>query len=155
MRDRKWAPRRQVADEEVLDATISDKDAKKLISENIRAFFGSRDIDKSEGYFTKLPTRHHFRLVDKMVTRAIMSEESDAQLVADMFRRAVEKNLCNVTAFEDGFALVAKVLDEIATDAPEAFELMAMMMSGAGLDADQWWKISEKLVDCSLLLSLF
>lgn len=58
-------------------------------------------------------------------------------------------------AFEDEFALVANALDGIAADAPEAYELMAIMMSGVGLDANQCWKIAEKLIDCNLLLSLF
>lgn len=62
---------------------------------------------------------------------------SHAQLVADFFERAVTKELCTPSSFDEGFLLVAEFLDDIAIDAPKAFNLMAIMLKGAGIDKDE------------------
>ena len=98
--------------------SMSKDEANRRITEDIKEFFSIRNIDESEDYFGKLPTEHLFRLVDRMVTTAIESKEADAQLVADTFRRAVEKNLCPSASFEAGFIPTAEILEDIAIDAP-------------------------------------
>ncbi|KZT05331.1 uncharacterized protein LAESUDRAFT_813465 [Laetiporus sulphureus 93-53] len=84
------------------------------------------------------------------------SKEADAQLVADFFSRALSKNLCSPQAFEDGFAPAAEILDDIAIDAPKAFNLMAIMMKGAGLDKDEErrTRLASKSMDSDKLLGL-
>ena len=135
---------------------LSEEEANKKIAEDIKEFFAVRNIDESEEYFTKLPSEHHHRLVDKLVTKAIESKEADGQLVADAFARAVEKGLCSLPAFEEGFSPVAEFLDDIAIDAPKAFQIMAAMMKGAGLDKDEdrRTRIAQKSMDSDKLLEL-
>lgn len=136
--------------------TMSDAEAKKKIDEDIKEFFAIRNIDEGEEYFDKLPAAHKHTLVDKLVTRAIESKESDAQLVADLFARALDKDLCEPEAFEQGFMPVAEMLDDIAIDAPKAFNLMAIMLKGSGLADDDLrrGRIAEKLEDQDRLLKL-
>jgi hypothetical protein len=134
---------------------MSKEQANKKISEYLKDLFSIRDVDESEDYFAIFPAEHKFRLVGKMVSIAIESKESDAQLVADAFRRAVEKNLCSARAFEAGFIPTAEILDEIAIDVPMAFNLMAIMMKGASLGKKRRLRIADKLMDNSVLLSLF
>ena len=136
--------------------TMSEAEANKKIAEDIKEFFSVRNIDESESYFTKLPSEHHHRLVDKMVSKAIESKEADGRLVADAFARAAEKKLCSISAFEEGFLPVAELLDDIAIDAPKAFQIMATMMKGAGLDNDEErrTKIAQKSMDSDKLLEL-
>ena len=136
--------------------TISEVEANKKIAEDIKEFFSVRNIDESEEYFTKLPSEYHHRLVDKMVFKAIESKEADGKLVADTFARAAEKNLCSISAFEEGFLPIAELLDDIAIDAPRAFQIMATMMKGAGLDKDEErrTKIAQKSMDSDKLLEL-
>ena len=140
------------------DATLamSEAEATKKIAEDIKEFFSVRNIDESEDYFTKLPSEHHHRLVDKMVSKAIESKEADGRLVADAFARATEKNLCSISAFEEGFIPIAELLDDIAIDAPKAFQIMATMMKGAGLDKDEERRtgIAQKSMDSDKLLEL-
>ena len=136
---------------------MSEAEANKKIAEDIKEFFSVvRSIDESEHYFTNLPSEHHHRLVDKMVSKAIESKEADGKLVADAFARAVEKNLCSISAFEEGFLPVAELLDDIAIDAPKAFQIMAIMMKGAGLDKDgeRRTKIAQKSMDSNKLVEL-
>lgn len=125
-------------------------------TDNIKGFFEVRDIDETEEYFRKLLPGHHHRLVDKLVTKAIVSKEDYGRLAADAFARAAEKGLCSNSAFEVGFLRVAESLDYIANDAPKAFENMAIMMKGAGLDKikEQRVRIARKSRDSYKLLRL-
>jgi len=136
--------------------TMSEAEANKKIAEDIKELFSIRNIDESENYFAKLPSEHHHLLVDKMVSKAIESKEADGQLVADVFARVVVKKLCSASAFEEGFSPVAELLDDIAIDAPKAFQIMATMMKGAGLDKDeeQRTRVAEKSMDSDKLLEL-
>jgi translation initiation factor 4G len=135
---------------------MSEDEASKRIVEDIREFFSIRNIDESEEYFARLPSEYHHRLVDKMVSRAIESKEADGKLVADAFARAAEKNLCSISAFEEGFLPIAELLDDIAIDAPKALQLMATMIKGAGLDKDEGrrTRIAQKSMDGDKLLEL-
>ncbi|KAK7472404.1 hypothetical protein VKT23_000518 [Stygiomarasmius scandens] len=135
------------SDEEVTDEPeqeMSEADAKKKIGEDTKEFFGVRSLDEAEVYFSKLPSVHHHRLVDKLVSLAIESKESNAKLVAEFFERAVSKKLCSSTALEEGFLGIAEVLDDIAIDAPKAPNLLAIMMKGASFDEEQRTRIASK-----------
>ena len=135
---------------------MSEAEVDKKIAEDIKELFSIRNVDESEEYWTKLPSEHHNRLVDKMITKAIESREADGKLVADVFARAAEKNLCSISAFEEGFLPVAELLDDIAIDAPKAFQIMAIMMKGAGLDKDEErrTRIAQKSMDSDKLIDL-
>ena len=116
---------------------MSEVEAKTRIEEDTKEFFSIRDVDEAEVYFTKLPSEHRDLLVEKLVSKAIESKEADAQLVADLFHRAVSRNLCSPASFAEGFMPTAEMLDDIVRDAPQAFRLFAMMMKGAHLHKDE------------------
>ncbi|TFK50969.1 ARM repeat-containing protein [Heliocybe sulcata] len=138
------------------EPTMSEEEAKRRIAEDSKEFFAIRDLDEAEEYFTKLPQGHRFRLVDSLLTKAIESKVTDAELVAGLFRRAAEKDLCSPAAFEEGFMGTAEFIDDIAVDAPKAPELFAIMMKGAGLDKDQERRdrIVDKSMDKDKLISM-
>jgi hypothetical protein len=138
------------------EPSMSGKKAMKKISEDSKEFFAVRNLDEAEEYFSNLPVKHRFRLVEKLVATAIESKESDAQLVAEFFGRSAEKGLCSTESFEEGFTTTAEILDEIVVDAPKAFELMAIMLKGAGLDNDERRRsrIASKSKDSDKLLSM-
>jgi len=133
---------------------MSEDDAKKRIDGDSKEFFAVRDLEEAEVYFTRLTDQHHFRLVDKLVTFAIESREVDAQLVGDFFSRAASKGLCSQVSFEQGFMPTAEILDDIAIDAPKAFNLMAIMVKGANLDKERQRCIVAKSVDSDKLAAL-
>lgn len=129
-------------------------DVKKRIDEDFKEFFAVRNLDEAEVYFTNLPDEHRFRLVDKLVTSAIESKETDAQLVGDFFSRAASKELCTPASFEEGFLNTAEILDDIAIDAPKAYELMAIMMKGADMDEERRIRIAGKSSNSDKLVAL-
>ncbi|KAI5982502.1 ARM repeat-containing protein [Pisolithus orientalis] len=130
-------------------AQMSEKDAQKKIDEDAKEFFAVRDLEKADAYFTVLPEEHRFRLVHKLVSSALESKEADARLVADFFSRPASQQECSPDAFEVGFMPMAEVLEDIAIDAPKAFEYMAIMLKGAAMDRDEerMKRIAEKVID--------
>ena len=135
---------------------MSEAEAKTRIEEDSKEFFSIRDLDEAEVYFTKLPSEHRHLLVDKLVSKAIESKAADAQLVADLFDRAVSRNLCSPASFEEGFMPTAEILDDIAIDAPKAFDLFAIMMKGAHLheDEERRTRLASKSMDSDKLVGL-
>jgi len=134
--------------------TMSDAEARKKIEEDSKEFFAVRNVDEAEDYFTKLPAEHQHRLIDKLVSTALDRKQADAELVADLFRRASEKELCNTAAFEDGLGQNVEMLSDIAIDVPKAFDLMAIMIKGTSLDEEQRSRLCEKSEDSDKLLTL-
>lgn len=137
-------------DEDKDDAppVLSEAEANEKIADAVKDFFAVRDIDESENYFIEVTPEYRYRLVEEMVSKAIVSEETDGKLVAAAFARAVEKKLCSVSDSEEGFLPVADVLGCVVVDAPKAIQIMATMMKGAGLDEDEerWTRIAQKLM---------
>ena len=124
-------------DEAPAEPTMSEEEANKKIKEDIKEFFGVRNLEEAEEYFVSLPTEHRWRLVHKLVSEAMERKEADVHLVADFFELAASKELCSASSFEEGFAPTVGELDDLAIDVPRAFELMAIMIKGAGLDLDE------------------
>ena len=135
---------------------MSDADAKKRIDEDVKEFFAVRNLDEADVYFSVLTEEHRFRLVDKLVASALESKEADARLVAEFFARPASQRECSLDVFEAGFIPMVELLDDIAIDAPKAFEYMAIMLKGAGLDGDdeRLKRIVEKAMDSDKLLGL-
>lgn len=133
---------------------MTEAEADKKIAEDTKEFFGVRNLEEAEVYFTKLPTSYHHKLVDKLVSRAVESKEADAKLVSDFFDVSVTKELCSATAFEEGFTPIAEIIDDIAIDAPKAFQLFALMMKGAKLDEERRSRLASKSMDSDKLLAL-
>ncbi|KAG1727736.1 hypothetical protein EDB19DRAFT_1749441, partial [Suillus lakei] len=78
---------------------MSEADVKKQIDEDVKDF--------SDVYITDVPHEHRLRLMNKLVASAFESKETDAWL---------------------GFMSTAEFLDDIAIDAPKAFDYMAVML---------------------------
>lgn len=132
---------------------MSEADALKKIKEDLKEFFAVRSLEEAEVYF-KIPAQHHHLLVDKLVSTAVESKEADAKLVSEFFDLAASKELCSPSAFEEGFMPIAEVIDDIAIDAPKAFQLFAIMIKGAKLDEERRTNLASKSVDSDKLLAL-
>lgn len=137
-------------------SSLSKEAAVTKIAQYIKEFFVIRLLDKAESYFGQLPAEHRFRLVKKLTWVAIRSKVTDALLVADLFTRARAKNLCSPSCFEEGFRPIAELLDDIAVDASNAYDLFSVLMKSAGLDKDEERRaqIVMKLMDSDRLVML-
>ncbi|KAG1746343.1 hypothetical protein EDB19DRAFT_353109 [Suillus lakei] len=109
---------------------MSEADIKKQIDEDVNEFFAVRNLQEADVYLADLPHVHRFRLLDKLVASALESKETDARLVGDFFAQAAsnEQRTLSLSAFEQGFVPMAEILDDIAIDAPTAFDYMAVML---------------------------
>ena len=136
--------------------SMSEAEAKRRVDDDAKEFFSVRDLGEAEVYFTKLPSEHRHLLVDKLVSKSIESKEADAQLVADLFDRAVSRNLCSPASFEEGFVPTAEIIDDIVIDAPMALKLLAKMIKGAHLheDEERRTRLTSKSMDQDKLVAL-
>ncbi|KAG6902772.1 hypothetical protein C0995_011920 [Termitomyces sp. Mi166 len=133
---------------------LTEEQATKKIEEDLKEFFAVRNLDEAEVYLTNLPAVHHFRLIDKFTSRAIESKEAEAQLLAEFFKCAVEKELVTSEAFEAGFLPIAEIIDDVAIDAPKAFTYFATVVKSAGLDDERKVRLASKSLDEQKLLDL-
>ena len=78
------------------------------------------------------------------MSNAVESKEDDAKLVSQFFVLAVSKDLCSAASFEEGLTPVAEIIDDIAIDAPKAFQLLAMMVKGASLNQERLTHLASK-----------
>ncbi|KAL4079179.1 ARM repeat-containing protein [Scleroderma citrinum] len=118
-------------------AQMSEANAKKRIDEDVKEFFAVRNLEEADVYFTALTEEYRFRLVDKLIASALESKEADARLVAEFFARPASQRECSPEAFEAGFIPMVELLEDIAIDAPKAFDYMTIMLKGAGFDRDE------------------
>lgn len=123
---------------------MSEEAAEAKVKEDIKEFFAIRSIDEAEVYWTALPPTHHHRLVDKLLSQAVESKEQDAQLVADLFKAIVSKELCSADAFEQGFANIANFIEDIAIDAPKAVAYFGMIVKAVDLDDERRRRLADK-----------
>jgi translation initiation factor 4G len=135
---------------------MSEADAKKKIDEDMKEFFAVRNLEEADVYFADLPHEHRFRLVDKLVASALERKEADARLVGELFARAESNGLCTLGVFEEGFMPMAEFLDDIAIDAPKAYDNMAIMLKGAGFEnePERLKRIASKLENSNKLTLL-
>ncbi|KAF8891815.1 armadillo-type protein [Infundibulicybe gibba] len=145
-------PEPEASSDEVQE--MSAEEADKKIAEDSKELFAVRNLDEAEVYFTNLPAQHHSRLIAKLASSGVESKAADAQLVAEFFGRAASRVLCSAAAFEDGLAPTAEIIDDIAIDAPKAFELFAQMVRVAGLDEERRTRLASKSLDSDRLLPL-
>lgn len=133
---------------------ITQDEAMKKIDEDVKEFFGVRSLDEAEIYFTNLPPVHHFRLVHMLASAAVEAKEADAQLLADLFARATSKKLCDVDALEEGLSMISEYLQDIALDAPMAYNLFVIIVKATSLDEERRTRLASKSTDSDKLLAL-
>ncbi|KAI0343671.1 hypothetical protein BDW22DRAFT_1373702 [Trametopsis cervina] len=136
--------------------SMSEDQANQQIAEDLKELLSARNVDEAEEYFTKLPAEHHHLLVDKFVMHALEAKEEVVKLIADVFSRASNKNLCSAASFEQGFTPAAEMIDDIAIDVPKAFEFFVKLLKGAGLDTDEERRerLAGKSMDSDKMLTL-
>jgi translation initiation factor 4G len=119
------------------------------ITEYVKKFFDSRNLDEAESFFSTLPLQYHHALVNSLVASVVRPKEPDARLVADLFTRARIKGLCSPDALEDGLTPTVDMIKDIdiSIDASKAWSLFATMASGAQLDQEHRTRLASKLLD--------
>ena len=140
--------------EEEASVKITAEAALKKISEDLKEFSAVRNLEEAEVYFSSLSPQHHHVLVDRLVSIAAESEEDDAKLVSQFFGIAVSKGFCSAASFEQGLTPVAEIIDDIAIDAPKAYQYLAMMVKAISLNQEQLSNLASKSSNSDKFLAL-
>jgi len=131
---------------------MNEEAADTGITEYVKKFFDSRNLDEAENFLSTLPSQYHHILVNNLVASVIKPKEPDARLVADLFTRARSKGLCSPDALEDGLTPMVDMIKDISIDSPKAWSLFATMANGAQLDEEHRTRLAAKLLDGNELL---
>jgi translation initiation factor 4G len=139
------------SDEDDDEDEMTEEAALKKISEDSKEFFAVRNLEEAEVYFSNLPPEYHHFLVKELVWTAT---EDDVKLVSQFFVLAVSKGLCSADSFEEGLTPLAEVIIDIATEAPKASQLLAMMVKAASLNRARLSNLASKSLDSVKFLAL-
>ena len=121
------------------------------LNAEVSQLFVHRDLDKGEAYLRRVPSQHHWRLVNKLVASAIASNKiQDVRLVGDLFGRAVSGNLILPDAFVAGFTPSLDTLDIITSNVPNAASLVAIMLKAAQLDYERLMELVYQVEGSSM-----
>ncbi|KAG6905644.1 hypothetical protein DXG01_001452 [Tephrocybe rancida] len=123
---------------------MTEEQANQKVAEDMKEFFAIHNLEEADLYFTALPPVHHFRLIEKLTSRAIEAKESFVQLLAEFFARVAEKQLCSPAAFEQGFMPIAETIEDITIDVPKAFTSFAIIVESAGLNEERKARLAAK-----------
>ena len=55
-----------------------------------------------------------------------VESKDDVRLIYQLFAVVASKGLCSTASFEEGLTPVVEIIDDIAIDAPKAFQLMVI-----------------------------
>ena len=97
---------------------MSKVESNKRIAEDTKELSSAVRSADAGRYFTKFPSEHHHRLVNKGDSKAAESREAGGKLVADVPGRAVEKIPRSISVFKERSIPDADLLDDAPTDAP-------------------------------------
>jgi len=128
------------------EPSMTEAQAKAKSDEDIKEFWGIRDLDEAEKYFVDFPQTYKSLLVDKLVGSALERKEADANLVAQLLSRASEKGYCPPAAMEQGFEPQVEFIADIAIDVPAAYKLMAILLKGSKLSKEKVEDLAGKIV---------
>ncbi|KAI0767120.1 hypothetical protein C8Q74DRAFT_1369963 [Fomes fomentarius] len=107
----------------------------KSSDQTTKTLFHLHDIEDVLSIFNELPPRFHSRVVDSLLSTAVESSDTDAQIAAYYFQCARLKGVCSAAAFKDGFYLTTAALRDIAVNCIDAPRRFAIMQKAAGLCA--------------------
>ena len=133
------------ASEDESEPSLTEDQANAKIEEDLKEFWAVRNLEEADSYFPALPAVYKARFVDKLVTSALEGKEADAQLVADLFTRVVEKAACPPSSLEEGFTAQIESIVDVAIDVPAAYKLMAILLKGSTLPMSKVEELAGKI----------
>ncbi|KXN87496.1 Eukaryotic translation initiation factor 4 gamma, partial [Leucoagaricus sp. SymC.cos] len=126
--------------------------AEWIVQEGVKKYLVTRNSVEAKSYFEMVPTQCHGKLVESLVSSAIISKENDILLVKDFFSLLVKNESCSQEAFEEGLGSSVKLIDDLSEDIHKAYQLLAIMVDGAELDKERRERMASRSKDKQVLL---
>lgn len=128
------------------DSAKMDESTKRSIDNSVKEYLGVRNIDEGKETFSALPERFRGELAKAFIVKVVDGKAQDVEAVAKLFEAISEASLVPQTAFRDAFVPTVTDLEDIATDAPKAFNNVADLMAAADLSEEDVQHLQQAMV---------
>ncbi|PWN41646.1 hypothetical protein IE81DRAFT_324274 [Ceraceosorus guamensis] len=134
------------ADEAQADeAELSDEEAKRKISNDVKEFIELRDVSEGKMALESLPSSRRGEFVAKIVEVILNKKQDDVRDVCKLFIAATASDLISEEAFVEGLKDQVAFLDDLAVDIPQAYTFVAMLVNAAGLPQERIESLADTI----------
>lgn len=109
---------------------------RRSIDNSVKEYLGVRNVEEGKATFSELDEPFRGELAKAFITKIIDGKAVDIDAVVKLFAAVGEESIVPSPQFRDAFVQAATDLEDIATDAPKAFETAGRLMAAAALSED-------------------
>ncbi|SNX84030.1 related to TIF4631 - mRNA cap-binding protein (eIF4F), 150K subunit [Melanopsichium pennsylvanicum] len=133
-------------EDESKSAEMSDEEAKRKITNDIKEFLEIKDVSEGVEAFNTLPESRRSQFVESIVGSAIEKKKDDVANVAALFAKLSEGgHLDEETAYK-GFEPHMEFLDDAAIDIPAIYTFVADLLVAAKMSQEKIEELAGKIV---------
>ena len=136
----------EVEDEDEEDGGEMDEAVKRSIDNSIKEFLNIKNVEEGLATFEALPSRHRSELAKAFVIKVVDGKASDVDAVVKLFDAVSAASLIPQDLFRDAFIPTVTDLEDIATDAPKAYNNVGNLMSAADLSDEDLGILQQSMV---------
>ena len=116
---------------------MSDEDAKRKVSNDVKEYLAIRDINEGVQSIEALPEQYRTSFVEALVAAVLDKKQDNVDDAAKLLGSLREQNLVTVDTLHDGFKEQVTYLDDTSMDAPSAYSYMAQLLVRSGLPREK------------------
>lgn len=123
------------AEEEAAD--ISDEEAKRKITNDVKEFLEIKDISEGRMALESLPSKRRPEFLSSIADVVLNKHEDEVRLVGELLASSRKEGLLVDEMVEQGFKDQIEFLDDVAIDVPNAYSYMAILLAQSGLPREK------------------
>lgn len=131
---------------EVAESGKMDEATKRSIDNSLKEFLAVRDIEEGKATFESLAQAHRGELAKAFIAKVVDGKQVDITATTELFKAVAEAELLPEPSFRDAFVPTVTDLEDIATDAPKAFNTIGQLMVAAQLSDADVQHLQEQMV---------
>ncbi|KAK9696514.1 hypothetical protein K7432_012422 [Basidiobolus ranarum] len=129
---------------------LTKEEVESKIKAMVEEYLSVKDVPEVTTCIKELDSSEsHSMVVSEFINEAIDKKKADIDAVIKLFKILSSEDVINRESFVAGILEVMEYLEDIAIDVPQAYEHLALMMSGAPIELEDLPKILETLLSGS------
>ena len=110
-----------------------DEKTERSIKNSVDEYLGVKMIDEGKATFSALRKSHRGELVKAFIVKAVDGKKDVVETILNLLDAVADDNLVPQEAMRDAFVQTVTDLEDIATDAPKAFDNVGALMDACNL----------------------
>lgn len=119
------------------EADISDEEAKRKITNDVKEFLEIKDISEGRMALESLPSKRRHEFLSSIADVALNKHEDEVRLVGELLASSRKEGLLVDEMVEQGFKDQVEFLDDVSIDVPNAYSYMAILLVQSGLPREK------------------